>query len=175
MALYTLMSSSEYRDHTGTKPLLEVETVVLASAPSPCTRYAKASIAAVVLIVMLFLLWALRSNVVYGKSDEVCGEPTVRREWRTLSSLERLEYLRAVKCLSQIPSSVCNGTLHDEFAYIHRKIGDYCTQRHLLLPDATFLTFKAHEAAPFLPWHRYFIHIYVESLKQRCQYERSFP
>ncbi|KAI8946359.1 putative tyrosinase [Xylaria longipes] len=154
------MPSSKYEhedDQTSAEPLLETtETGV--PALSPCKRYVAATISAVVFILVLLFLWALRGNTENSNGDGACRQPAVRREWRTLGSLERLEYLRAVKCLSSTPSTVCNGTLHDEFSYIHRKIGDY-----------------SHEAGPFLPWHRYFIHIYEETLKLRCQYEGTLP
>jgi tyrosinase len=29
---------------------------------------------------------------------------------------------------------------------------------------------QAHDAAPFLPWHRYFIHVYELALRQECGY-----
>ncbi|KAI1084257.1 putative tyrosinase [Whalleya microplaca] len=154
------MPSSECEcedDQTIAEPLLQ-KTETGAPATSLRKRYVVAAIAAVVLIIVLLFLWALLGRIEYINSDGICRQPAVRREWRALGSLERLEYLRAVKCLSSIPSTVCNGTLHDEFAYIHRKIGDY-----------------SHEAAPFLPWHRYFIHIYEETLKNRCQYEGTLP
>src|SRR5205823_225575 len=95
-------------------------------------RYVVASVAAIVLVVVLLFLWALASNIARNNSDGIFRQPAVRREWRTLSSPERFEYLRAVKCLSSIPSTVCNGTLHDEFAYIHRRTGDYCTYQNPL-------------------------------------------
>lgn len=28
----------------------------------------------------------------------------------------------------------------------------------------------AHDAAPFLPWHRYFIHLYELALREDCGY-----
>ncbi|KAJ8113017.1 hypothetical protein ONZ43_g5256 [Nemania bipapillata] len=161
-----MSSPSEYEpedDQTSSEPLLE-KTETTASVLSLRKRYVSAVIAAiVVLIVVLFLLilWPLRSKAFQSSNgDGVCrqAQAAARREWRLLSSPERLEYLRAVKCLSSIPSTICNGTLHDEFAYIHRQIGDY-----------------SHEAAPFLPWHRYFIHIYEQTLKQRCQYQGTLP
>lgn len=129
------MPLSEYErgdDQTSAEPLLE-QTATGTPSPSLCKRYVVATIAAVMLMVVSFFLWALRGKTECSNSDGVCRQPAVRREWRALGSLERLEYLRAVKCLSSIPSTVCNGTLHDEFAYIHRKIGGYCTYRHLLL------------------------------------------
>ncbi|KAI0405660.1 putative tyrosinase [Xylaria palmicola] len=154
------MPSSEYEfedDQTSAEPLLE-KTETDAPTLSLCRWYVAAALAAVVLIAAFFTLWAIRGKIELGNASITCRQPALRREWRALSSLERLEYLRAVECLSTIPSNVCNGTLHDKFAFIHRKIGDY-----------------SHEAAPFLPWHRYFIHIYEETLKQRCQYEGTLP
>jgi hypothetical protein len=81
------------------------------------------------LIMVAIIAGHLHGGIKRGNGDHVCHQLAVRHEWRTLSSSERLEYLRAVKCLSSIPSTVCNGTLHDEFAYIHRDIGDYCKFR----------------------------------------------
>ncbi|KAK6065103.1 hypothetical protein SCUP515_11410 [Seiridium cupressi] len=152
-------SSSHFHEHdeTSAKPLLD-KTEADDPSSSLQKRYVAAAIAALVLIVASLLLWALSRKIESSNNDGECRQPAVRREWRALGSLERLEYLRAVKCLSSIPSSVCNGTLHDEFAYIHSKIGNY-----------------SHETAPFLPWHRYFIHIYEKTLKQRCQYEGTLP
>lgn len=33
----------------------------------------------------------------------------------------------------------------------------------------------AHDAAPFLPWHRYFIHAYEKALKDHCGYKGTLP
>lgn len=32
-----------------------------------------------------------------------------------------------------------------------------------------------HDAAPFLAWHRYFVHIYESALKDECGYTASMP
>ena len=34
---------------------------------------------------------------------------------------------------------------------------------------------QAHGAAAFLPWHRYFIHIYEQTLRARCGYDGLLP
>lgn len=31
-------------------------------------------------------------------------------------------------------------------------------------------TYEAHDTAAFLPWHRYFIHVYEEALREQCAY-----
>ncbi|KAK3312335.1 putative tyrosinase [Apodospora peruviana] len=58
-----------------------------------------------------------------------CANPARRREWRTLGTTEKAEYISAVKCFHDLPS------------VIQKRIGE-----------------MTHYAAPFLPWHRYFIH-----------------
>lgn len=123
------MDSIEYEhegDQTSAEPLLE-KTGTGAPAPLLCKRCTVATITSVVLTAVSLCLWVLHSKTGNSSNHELCKQPAVRHEWRELGSLERLEYLRAVKCLSSIPSTICNGTLHDEFAYIHRNIGNYCT------------------------------------------------
>lgn len=29
---------------------------------------------------------------------------------------------------------------------------------------------RAHDTAAFLPWHRYFIHVYEKALREQCAY-----
>ena len=44
-----------------------------------------------------------------------CQNPSIRREWRTLSTTEKLAYLNAVVCLTKTPSIVGrNQTLFDD-------------------------------------------------------------
>ena len=56
-----------------------------------------------------------------------CKAPTTRREWRTLNSVEKQDYIRAVQCLKTVPSRlVANQTLYDDFPWVHALIGGYC-------------------------------------------------
>lgn len=56
-----------------------------------------------------------------------CVNPTVRREWRSLTSEERTEFTRAFNCLSKVPSVWGrNGTIYDDFAALHGGIGSWC-------------------------------------------------
>ena len=67
---------------------------------------------------------------------------------------EKDEYFRAVKCLHTKPSKLgTNHSLYNDFGYAHIQIGTY-----------------AHETAGFIAWHRYFIHIYEQTLKHDCGY-----
>lgn len=94
----------------------------------------------------------------FGKSL-TCARPAIRREWRTLSRADRNEYIAAVQCLSTKPSKLySNGSLYDDFPRVHQ---------------ATAPT--AHKAAPFLPWHRYFVHAYESTLKNECGFSGLIP
>ncbi|KAI1326470.1 putative tyrosinase [Xylariaceae sp. FL0255] len=132
----SLDGNEHQEDQISSAPLLE-KTQKCDPAPYLRKRYVLLPIVSIVLI-------AFESV----NRDGVCRQPSVRREWRTLSRAGRIEYLRAVKYLSSIRSTGCNGTVHDEFAYTHRNIGGFRI-----------------EAASFLRWHRYFLHTFEKTLK----------
>lgn len=83
-----------------------------------------------------------------------CTNPVIRREWRDLSDVEKSEYIDAVQCLRSLPSRLgLNQTLYDDFPYVHSRNGE-----------------ASHDTAAFLPWHRYFIHVYERALREQCAY-----
>lgn len=52
-----------------------------------------------------------------------CENPSVRREWRSLSQDEKQNYIDAVNCLAKLPSIIReNGTLYDDFPWVHNQI-----------------------------------------------------
>ena len=82
-----------------------------------------------------------------------------RHEWRTLSEVEQQEYIAAVLCLRTQPSALApdsNKTAYEDFPWIHSHVG-----------------YSTHGSAPFLPWHRYFLHIYETTLREKCGYGGS--
>ena len=84
-------------------------------------------------------------------------KPPLRHEWRTLPPSTQKAYITAVLCLRTHPSTLhphTNSTLYDDFPWIHSRIGYY-----------------THGAAAFLPWHRYFLHVYETTLRERCGYQ----
>ena len=53
-----------------------------------------------------------------------CAEPAIRKEWGTLTRNEKLDFIRAVRCLSLSHSGGANSeTLHDQFARAHIRAG----------------------------------------------------
>ena len=56
-----------------------------------------------------------------------CTDPVIRREWRTLSDVEKRDYIAAVQCLRNSPSRLgLNQTLYDDFPYVHSRNGEPC-------------------------------------------------
>ena len=58
-----------------------------------------------------------------------CSNPTIRKEWRSLSQAEKAGYIAGVKCLTtkQSKLSLVDGdTLYNDFPYVHTTIGGYC-------------------------------------------------
>lgn len=98
--------------------------------------------------------WGMTVN-----GPRLCVHPQLRREWRSLSRQEKRSYISAVQCLKTMPSQLAlNQTLYDDFPWVHKHFGEY-----------------SHDAAPFLAWHRYFIHSYERSLQQWCGYRGTLP
>jgi len=86
--------------------------------------------------------------------SSTCVAPIIRREWRTFTKAEKQEYFRAVNCLQTKPSRL--GTKHplyNDFAFLHQRTNG-----------------EIHDAAGFLAWHRYFIHLYEQALQKECEY-----
>lgn len=56
-----------------------------------------------------------------------CQAPSIRREWRSLSSDEKTDYISAVRCLLSKPSKVTAGTsLYHDFPRLHSVVGGDC-------------------------------------------------
>ncbi|QUC21780.1 uncharacterized protein UV8b_06024 [Ustilaginoidea virens] len=88
-----------------------------------------------------------------------CESPPVRREWRSLTSDEKRNFTRSVNILAGIPSSRrSNGTIYDDFAILHGSIGSY-----------------AHRSASFLPWHRYTLIVFENTLRKHAGFTGQIP
>ncbi|PSN61663.1 Di-copper centre-containing protein [Corynespora cassiicola Philippines] len=91
--------------------------------------------------------------VPYKRADQECTNPQKRIEWRELGSTDQQGYIDAVLCLKTKPSRRGLDTpLYDDFPHVHFELADY-----------------VHHYASFLPWHRYFTHVYEQALRE-CGY-----
>ncbi|KAI1845478.1 hypothetical protein JX265_012423 [Neoarthrinium moseri] len=96
---------------------------------------------------------------VLARNSTACTDPAVRVEWRTLTTVERAEYITAVKCLATKPSILgLNSTLYDDFPWVHSQ-----------------LNLDIHFVAQFLPWHRVFLQQYENALRSACGYSGLMP
>ncbi|KKY34132.1 putative tyrosinase central domain containing protein [Diaporthe ampelina] len=115
-----------------------------------------------------------------GKLDACAGEPcseggpiapsctsdtiVYRREYGSLSEAERLDYVNAVKCLQRLPArtpaSVAPGarSRFDDFVAVHIN-----------------QTLTLHFTGNFMPWHRWFVHVYETALRDECGYSGYQP
>ncbi|EAU83732.2 hypothetical protein CC1G_05636 [Coprinopsis cinerea okayama7 len=96
-----------------------------------------------------------------GGPDSVnkCESIEVRQEWRDLTVEQRLDYIRAVKCLQSTPSNnptprEAVKTRYDQFQAAHFD-----------------LAMVVHRVGQFLPWHRHFVTLYSKALKEECGYK----
>ncbi|KND91261.1 Tyrosinase [Tolypocladium ophioglossoides CBS 100239] len=88
-----------------------------------------------------------------------CTSPDFRREWRTLSKDEKVNYIDAVNCLARTPGVLKNNcTLHDDFSWVHNRVAH-----------------ATHGKAAFFSWHRRFISVYERYLQGKCGYRGSLP
>ncbi|KAI0248310.1 Di-copper centre-containing protein [Lactifluus subvellereus] len=124
--------------------------------------------------VALVVLWsALGVSCSYQKC--ACTKPAVRREWRAFSTEEKEDWIRAVNCLSHLPHDPAlspsvdpsishippvNGSssYYDDLVYIHMDLNT-----------------RIHLTGLFLPWHRWYVYVFEESLRRKCGYTGVTP
>jgi hypothetical protein len=67
---------------------------------------------------------------------KACKEPAFRQEWRTLTASQRRDYISAVQCLqSQLSRIGLPHSLHDEFTWIHSRLGNFSTYLFSIKPS----------------------------------------
>ncbi|KAH7182157.1 hypothetical protein DER46DRAFT_491256, partial [Fusarium sp. MPI-SDFR-AT-0072] len=87
----------------------------------------------------------------YKNPSPTCRNPIKRVEWRELGDSDKQSYINAVKCLKTKSSRLgLKISLYDDFANVHFYV-------------------LVHFVAAFLPWHRYFTHVYEGALRE-CGY-----
>ncbi|KAH6637845.1 hypothetical protein C7974DRAFT_332540, partial [Boeremia exigua] len=103
------------------------------------------------------------SVVPVPRADRACTNPAVRKEWRTLTSTEQDNYLRAAVCLRGLPKEKYAAvdavtTRLDELVYSHFSLND-----------------EIHFVAGFLPWHRWFVQLHEDLLRTECGFTGTQP
>lgn len=84
---------------------------------------------------------------------------SARSEWRQLSPNQQEDYITAVRCLLSRPAQVQgSASRYLDWATTYRQAG-----------------YRTWYGAEFLPWHRYFIHLFETALREECAYTGSLP
>ncbi|KAF2664657.1 Di-copper centre-containing protein [Microthyrium microscopicum] len=123
------------------------------------------------------LALALPQNA--GVDNKACKNPRIRKEWRKLTDQERTNYLDAVECLYKAPAKGADlfpaaQTRHDDYSALHINRTTApdgltnSTNRGLVGPGI-------HFNGVFLPWHRYLIWNFENTLRDECGYNGTQP
>ena len=79
------------------------------------------SIVSICTLLVVHVLWRNSSTCTAPAARVSCLQPTIRREWRTLSTSDKQDYIVAVQCLGTKASKIRdNGTLYDDFPWVHK-------------------------------------------------------
>lgn len=89
------------------------------------------------------------------RRQSTCTSPRLRKSWDAATAAEKKAYIDAAVCLTKKPSrlGMAGSKLHDDFALVHYNLAN-----------------EIHSVAAFLPWHRFFVHVYEEALRTECGY-----
>ncbi|KAH7024584.1 uncharacterized protein B0I36DRAFT_249907 [Microdochium trichocladiopsis] len=85
----------------------------------------------------------------------------IRRRWGTLSAGERDNFVGAIRCLTQRPPRGIWGgarSLYDELVWVHSQQNG-----------------EIHGLDLFLPWHRYYLHVFKRLLIEQCGFNGPIP
>lgn len=99
-------------------------------------------------------------------SAQNCTNSTtiIRKEWSALTLTERKAYTDAVVCLQNLPSTLDNSV----YPGAQNRYDDFLTT-HINY------TLTIHISGLFLSWHRNFIYLYEQALRNECGYDGYQP
>ncbi|KAI0401901.1 Di-copper centre-containing protein [Xylaria palmicola] len=86
----------------------------------------------------------------------------VRFEWSSYSRSDRTAFVGAIKCLQDKPSG------GSQFTGSHNRYED-------LISVHRGMTANIHQTATFLVWHRYFVWVFEQMLRDECGFDRAMP
>ncbi|KAK3316750.1 hypothetical protein B0H66DRAFT_304946 [Apodospora peruviana] len=100
------------------------------------------------------------------KPTAKCTERTLirRKEWSRLSKSEKLAYVAATKCLAAKPNQLSRALVpgvrnrYDDFTAVH-------------LANTPYVHFNGN----FLAFHRHYVHLYEQALRNECGYKGTQP
>ncbi|KAM0333026.1 hypothetical protein ACHAQA_001683 [Verticillium albo-atrum] len=97
------------------------------------------------------------------RADAACTNPSVRKEWRELTGAEKADYLKAAVCLRELP--------HEKYSHLFA----VTTRMDDLVYTHFALNEDIHFVANFLPWHRWYLKLHEDLLRNECGYKGVQP
>lgn len=97
----------------------------------------------------------------FSTSATTCANPSVRVEWRNMAASDKTSFVKAVKCLMDLPPSgnmAGSRNRYEDLVVVHADMTD-----------------SIHRAAQFLPFHRYLLAIFEDMLRSECSYTAPMP
>ncbi|RAK81955.1 tyrosinase family protein [Aspergillus fijiensis CBS 313.89] len=91
---------------------------------------------------------------------------TIRKEWRHLTTQEQSHFLDALQCLMDKPAQSGLSATTSRFSDLQAL--------HRGMTNTAYADI-IHHVGQFLPWHRYYMHIYETLLRDECGYTGSIP
>ena len=82
----------------------------------------------------------------------------------TLSRAQKLDYINAVKCLQSTPARYDSAEVPGAVSRFDDFVATHINQ-----------TMWIHYTGNFLAWHRYYLHLYEEALREECGYTGTQP
>ncbi|KAJ0116762.1 hypothetical protein J7T55_009913 [Diaporthe amygdali] len=116
------------------------------------------------LILLTILLPGLLAHSLdHTRRERTCTTETaiIRREWGSLTSSERTNYIDAVLCAQNTPSELnlpATKSRFDDFAAVHIN-----------------LTRSIHNNGVFFHWHRHYVYLWEKFLRDECNYAGYQP
>ena len=103
---------------------------------------------------------ALSNAYAQSSRDGACDvlKAVVRREWSSLSDADKKDYIDANLCLMSLPAR------SGDFAPGARSRYDDFVAQHINL------TLSIHATGNFLSWHRYYLLLFEQALRDECGY-----
>ncbi|KAM7216372.1 hypothetical protein V8F06_008294 [Rhypophila decipiens] len=92
----------------------------------------------------------------------------VRKEWSTLSKVERRNYINAIYCLASKPGLTPSSPYASYLPGARTRYDDFVAAHHL---QSDYI----HNDGLFLGFHRYYVHLYEQALRQECGYRAAQP
>ncbi|KXJ86077.1 hypothetical protein Micbo1qcDRAFT_126888 [Microdochium bolleyi] len=85
----------------------------------------------------------------------------IRRRWGSVTPQDRTNFVNAIQCLTRRPRRgiwAGAGSVYDELVWVHAQ----------MMP-------QVHEVDLFLPWHRYYLHVFKMLLRDECGFNGPIP